>query len=99
MEKILESQTGRHSGINQIPGKNVEKLSGTAETIPVSHISSNWKENMMSLAQLTDKEKKRKNHRRLRTGPEKDKNKDQQQSETVKRAGHQNQTRQYLYLS
>ena len=30
---------------------------------------------MMLLAQLTDKEKKRKNHRRLRTGPEKDKTK------------------------
>ena len=53
---------------------------------------------MMLLAQLTDKEKSEK----IIADYEQDlkrQNKDQQQSETVKLAGHQNQTRQYLYLS
>ncbi|MBD5010375.1 iron ABC transporter substrate-binding protein FeuA, partial [Xanthomonas citri pv. citri] len=35
-------------------------ISTAGTTIPVSHISSNWKENMMLLAQLTGKEKKAK---------------------------------------
>ncbi|WP_332276027.1 ABC transporter substrate-binding protein [Bacillus velezensis] len=60
MEKILELQPDVILASTKFPEKTLKKLSGTAETIPVSHISSNWKENMMLLAQLTDKEKKAK---------------------------------------
>ncbi|MCC9024043.1 iron-hydroxamate ABC transporter substrate-binding protein [Bacillus nakamurai] len=60
MEKILELQPDVILASTKFPEKTLKKLSSTAETIPVSHISSNWKDNMMLLAQLTGKEKKAK---------------------------------------
>ncbi|MCY8946373.1 iron-hydroxamate ABC transporter substrate-binding protein [Bacillus atrophaeus] len=60
IEKILELQPDVILASTKFPENTIKKLSNTATTIPVSHISSNWKENMMLLAQLTGKEKKAK---------------------------------------
>ncbi|MCY9162510.1 iron-hydroxamate ABC transporter substrate-binding protein [Bacillus atrophaeus] len=60
IEKILELQPDVILASTKFPENTIKKLSNTATTIPVSHISSNWKENMMLIAQLTGKEKKAK---------------------------------------
>ncbi|MCY9093082.1 iron ABC transporter substrate-binding protein FeuA [Bacillus mojavensis] len=60
IEKILEMQPDVILASTKFPEKTLQKISTAGTTIPVSHISSNWKENMMLLAQLTGKEKKAK---------------------------------------
>ncbi len=60
IEKILEMKPDVILASTKFPEKTLQKISTAGTTIPVSHISSNWKENMMLLAQLTGKEKKRK---------------------------------------
>lgn len=44
----------------KFPDKVVKKLDNIATTIPVSHVSSNWKDNLKLLAELTGKEDKAK---------------------------------------
>lgn len=58
IEKILEMKPDVILASTKFPEKTLQKISTAGTTIPVSHISSNWKENMMLLAQLTGKEKK-----------------------------------------
>ncbi|MCY7781751.1 MULTISPECIES: iron ABC transporter substrate-binding protein FeuA [unclassified Bacillus (in: firmicutes)] len=60
IEKILEMKPDVILASTKFPEKTLQKISTAGTTIPVSHISSNWKENMMLLAQLTGKEKKAK---------------------------------------
>ncbi|MDA7025406.1 ABC transporter substrate-binding protein [Bacillus sp. CLL-7-23] len=60
LEKILELNPDVILASTKFPEKMVKKLEQTGKTIPVSHISSNWKENLNLLAELTGKEDKAK---------------------------------------
>ncbi|MFJ7952957.1 ABC transporter substrate-binding protein [Lysinibacillus sp. NPDC096418] len=55
-EKILELQPDVILGTTKFPEEVVKKLEEITTTILVSHISSNWQDNLMLMAQLGDKE-------------------------------------------
>lgn len=60
LEKILELKPDVILASTKFPDKVVKKLDNIATTIPVSHVSSNWKDNLKLLAELTGKEDKAK---------------------------------------
>ncbi|EWH23700.1 iron-hydroxamate ABC transporter substrate-binding protein [Bacillus haynesii] len=60
LEKILELKPDVILASTKFPDKVVKKLDNIATTIPVSHVSSNWKDNLNLLAELTGKEDKAK---------------------------------------
>lgn len=59
-EKILELQPDVILGTTKFKDEVVEKLEQIAPTILVSHISTNWQDNLMLMAQLGDKEEEAK---------------------------------------
>ncbi|MEK4425204.1 ABC transporter substrate-binding protein [Solibacillus sp. FSL K6-1523] len=59
-EKILELQPDVILGTTKFPDEVVQKLEEISTTILVSHISSNWQDNLMLMAQLGDKEEEAK---------------------------------------
>lgn len=59
-EKILELQPDVILGTSKFPEEVVQKLEEIATTILVSHISSDWQDNLMLMAQLGDKEEEAK---------------------------------------
>ncbi|MEK5040357.1 ABC transporter substrate-binding protein [Sporosarcina sp. FSL K6-3457] len=59
-EKILELQPDVILGTTKFPEEVVQKLEQVATTILVSHISTNWQDNLMLMAQLGDKEEEAK---------------------------------------
>ncbi|KKB74285.1 MULTISPECIES: ABC transporter substrate-binding protein [Bacillus] len=61
LEKILELKPDVILASTKFPEKTVKKLDNIATAIPVSHVASNWKDNLNLLAQLTGKEDKAKN--------------------------------------
>ncbi|MFN2744579.1 ABC transporter substrate-binding protein [Bacillus sp. z60-18] len=56
LEKILELKPNVILASTKFPEKVVKKLDNIATTIPVTHVSSNWKDNLNLLAELTGKE-------------------------------------------
>ena len=59
-EKILELQPDVILGTTKFPEEVVQKLEQVATTILVSHISTNWQDNLLLMAQLGDKEEEAK---------------------------------------
>lgn len=59
-EKILELQPDVILGTTKFPDEVVQKLEEVATTILVSHISTDWQDNLMLMAQLGDKEEEAK---------------------------------------
>lgn len=59
-EKILELQPDVILGTTKFPDEVVQKLEEVATTILVSHISSDWQDNLMLIAHLGDKEEEAK---------------------------------------
>ncbi|ASB87038.1 iron-hydroxamate ABC transporter substrate-binding protein [Bacillus sonorensis] len=56
LEKILQLKPDVILASTKFPEKTVKKLDNIAPTIPVSHVSSHWKDNLNLLAELTGKE-------------------------------------------
>ncbi|MBD3861139.1 iron-hydroxamate ABC transporter substrate-binding protein [Bacillus sp. 28A-2] len=56
VEKILKLNPDVILGSTKFPPATIQKLEKVQTTIPVSHISSDWKDNLLLLGQLTGKE-------------------------------------------
>ncbi|MCP3738158.1 ABC transporter substrate-binding protein [Rossellomorea sp. BNER] len=59
-EIILQLEPDVILGSSKFQPEVVDNLNSVAPMIPISHISSNWKESLMVLAELTDKKEKAK---------------------------------------
>ncbi|TCK93329.1 bacillibactin-binding protein [Natranaerovirga hydrolytica] len=57
LEAILQMQPDVILGVIKFPEETLEQLEKIAPTIPISHIASDWEDNLMLLGELTGKEK------------------------------------------
>ncbi|MCV9884433.1 ABC transporter substrate-binding protein [Metabacillus halosaccharovorans] len=55
IEKLLQLEPDVILGTSKFQPEVAEKLTDVAPMIPISHISTNWKDNLLVLAELTDK--------------------------------------------